>query len=97
VVAVAVSSVAVTTQVYCVWVPFRAPRIRGSAVDTMVELISATNRTSIRPLSASSRSRWVISGARRGASTTVISSLPERLTRMPPLSLHVLMILRIAQ
>ncbi len=57
VVAVAASSVAVTTQVYCVWVPLSAPTIRGSAVETTVPLISATNRTSSSPLSDSRVSR----------------------------------------
>ena len=60
VVAVAVSSVAVTTQVYCVCVPFSEPMIRGSAVETTVELIIATNSASSRPDSDSSTCRCAI-------------------------------------
>ncbi len=60
VVAVAVSRVAVTTHVYCVWVPFSEPMMRGSAVDTTVELTIATNRASSSPDSDSSTCRWPI-------------------------------------
>ncbi len=55
--AVAVSRVAVTTQVYWVCDPFRSPMMVGSAVETIVELDSATNSTSSRPESASRISR----------------------------------------
>ena len=57
VVAVPASSAAVTTQVYCACVPLSEPMICGSATDTIVTLSIATNRTSSRPLSASSVSR----------------------------------------
>ncbi|MBB2743637.1 UNVERIFIED_ORG: hypothetical protein FHR35_003473 [Microbispora rosea subsp. rosea] len=61
--AVVVSSAAVTTQVYCDWVPFSAPMIWGSATDTIVLLIIAMNRTRSRPLSASSTCRWLFGPA----------------------------------
>lgn len=60
VVAVAVSRVAVTTQVYWFCEPFNDPMILGSAVETTVLLNIATKSTSSRPLSASSVCRWVI-------------------------------------
>jgi hypothetical protein len=53
VVAVAVSRVAVTTQVYWVCDPLSEPMIFGSAVETTVLLSMATNSTSSRPLRAS--------------------------------------------
>ncbi|GAA4524637.1 hypothetical protein GCM10023096_55240 [Nonomuraea ferruginea] len=60
-----------TTQVYCDWVPFSAPMIWGSATDTIVPLIMATNRTSSNPLRAFSTCRCVIgsAGAVMGALT----------------------------
>src|SRR3954447_11735930 len=64
VVAVAASREAVTTQVYCDWVPSSFEVIVGSALETMVELSSPTNRARSRPLSASSVSLLLI-----GAST----------------------------
>src|SRR3569623_3695814 len=65
VVAVAVSRVAVTTQVNWVCEPLSAPMICGSAVETTVLDRSATNRTSSRPESASSVCRWDIGSASR--------------------------------
>jgi hypothetical protein len=67
VVAVAVSSVAVTTHVYCVCVPFSEPMISGSAVATTVELIIATNSAMSRPDSDSSTCRCAIFASVRAA------------------------------
>ena len=64
VVAVAVSSVAVTTHVYCVCVPLSEPMISGSAVETTVELIIATNSASSSPDSDSSTCRCAIAPGR---------------------------------
>ncbi len=61
--AVAASSDAVITQVYCDWVPSSAPMICGSATDTIVPLIIATNSTRSSPLSASRICRWLIGSA----------------------------------
>ena len=55
---------AVTTQVYCVWVPSRSAMIVGSAVETMVALTIATNSADISPTRTSTISRWVISARR---------------------------------
>ena len=60
VVAVIVSRVATTTQVYSVWLPCRLSTIRGSAFETTVLESIATNIASRRPDMASSTSRWVI-------------------------------------
>ena len=60
VVAVMVSSVATTTQVYSVWLPCRLSTMRGSAFDTTVLDSMATNIARRRPDMASSTSRWVI-------------------------------------
>src|ERR1044072_8752904 len=57
VLAVAVSSVAVTTHVYCVCDPFTDPMINGRARETTVELTIATNSTSSSPDSDSSTCR----------------------------------------
>src|SRR3954447_3528400 len=67
VVAVAASSEAVTTQVYCDWVPSSLEVIVGSALETIVELSRPTNSASSRPLSASSVSRLVIGAAAAAA------------------------------
>src|SRR6478736_4440896 len=56
VVAVMVSRVATTTQVYSVWLPCRLSTMRGSAFETTVLESIATRR----PDMASSTSRWVI-------------------------------------
>ncbi len=61
--AVEARSIAVTTHVYCDWLPLRVPTICGRATETMVELIIAANRTMSRPLRARSTSRWVIGAA----------------------------------
>src|SRR4051812_10174916 len=58
--AVAARSAAVTTQVYCDWVPSSLEVIVGSALATMVELSRPTNSASSRPLRASNVSRLVI-------------------------------------
>src|SRR4051794_33116191 len=60
--AVAARSAAVTTQVYCDWVPSSWEVIVGSAFATMVELSRPTNSASSRPLRASKVSRLVIAG-----------------------------------
>ena len=60
-VTVIASSEAVTTQVYCVWVPSRSAMIVGSAVETMVALTIATNSADIRPTRTSRISWWLIS------------------------------------
>src|SRR6478736_1347710 len=60
VVAVIVSRVATTTQVYSVWLPCRLSTIRGSAFETTVLESIATNIARRRPDMASSTSRWVI-------------------------------------
>ena len=60
-VTVIASSDAVTTQVYCVWVPSRSAMIVGSAVETMVALTIATNSADIRPTRTSTISLWLIS------------------------------------
>src|SRR4249919_497467 len=60
VVAVIVSRVATTTQVYSVWLPCRLSTIRGSAFETTVLESIATNIASRRPDMASSTSRCVI-------------------------------------
>ena len=60
-VTVMASSEAVTTQVYCVWVPSRSAMIVGSAVETMVALTIATKSADIRPTRTSTISLWVIS------------------------------------
>ena len=52
--AVIASSDAVTTHVYCACVPPRSARIRGRALDTIVEDRIATNRAMSRPDSATS-------------------------------------------
>ncbi|GAB7073476.1 hypothetical protein JCM18897A_13330 [Streptomyces sp. JCM 18897] len=65
--AVEASSVAVTTQVYCDWVPSSEPMIWGSATETTVPLIIATNRTTSRPLKARMTCRWSIGAAAVGA------------------------------
>src|SRR4051794_23615593 len=67
VVAVAARRDAVTTQVYCDWVPSSSEVIVGSALETIVELSRPTNRASSRPLSASSVSRLVIGAAAAAA------------------------------
>src|SRR3982751_2576539 len=74
--AVAVSSVAVTTQVYCVWLPFGEPMIFGSAVETMVELAIATKSTSRRPESASMISRWDIAPGSARVMVEALIALP---------------------
>ncbi|GAA2546566.1 hypothetical protein GCM10010295_35940 [Streptomyces intermedius] len=61
--AVEASSVAVTTQVYCDWVPLSEPMICGRATETTVLLIIATNRTTSRPLKARMMCRWSIGAA----------------------------------
>src|SRR3954452_20027274 len=60
VVAVMVSRVATTTQVYAVWLPRRLSTIRGRAFETTVLESIATNMARRRPDMASSTSRWVI-------------------------------------
>src|SRR4051794_4027978 len=60
VVAVMVSKVATTTQVYSVWLPWRLSTMRGSALETTVLDSMATNIASRSPDMASSTSRWVI-------------------------------------
>ena len=60
VVAVMVSRVATTTQVYSVWLPCRLSTMRGSAFETTVLESIATNIARRRPDMASSTSRWVI-------------------------------------
>src|SRR6478735_10726104 len=60
VVAVIVSRVATTTQVYSVWLPCRLSTIRGNALETTVLESMATNIARRRPDMASSTSRWVI-------------------------------------
>src|SRR6478672_9771935 len=59
VVAVMVSRVATTTQVYSVWLPCRLSTIRGSAFETTVLESIATNIARNRPDMASSTSRGV--------------------------------------
>src|SRR4051812_12670719 len=58
--AVEESSVAVTTQVYWLWVPRRSVMIVGRALETTVEDRKATNIASNIPDSAERISRWVI-------------------------------------
>src|SRR3954468_11852390 len=58
--AVAASRDAVTTQVYCDWVPSSLAVMVGRALETIVELSRPTNSASSRPLSASRVSRLVI-------------------------------------
>src|SRR4051794_34529662 len=58
--AVAANRAAVTTHVYCDWVPSSFEVIVGSALATIVELSRPTNSASSRPLRASSVSRLVI-------------------------------------
>ena len=58
--AVEASSVAVTTQVYWLWVPFRSVMIVGSAFETTVEDRNATNIASNIPDSALRICRCVI-------------------------------------
>src|SRR6478735_12238680 len=60
VVAVIVSRVATTTQVYSVWLPCRLSTIRGRALETTVLESMATNIARRRPDMASSTWRWVI-------------------------------------
>src|SRR3954451_25038543 len=60
VVAVMVSRVATTTQVYSVWLPCRLSTMRGRAFETTVLESMATNIARRRPDMASSTSRWVI-------------------------------------
>ena len=72
VVAVAVSRVAVTTQVYWVCEPRSAPMICGSAVETTVLDSSATNRTSSRPESASRTCRWDAGSASRAGTASAL-------------------------
>src|SRR6478736_1638956 len=55
------SSDAVTTQVYCVWVPSRSPMIVGKAVETIVVLTIATKSADISPMRTSMISLWLIS------------------------------------
>ncbi len=52
VVAVEVSSMAVTTQAYWLWVPLRSARIVGRALETTVEDRMATSSASNRPVNA---------------------------------------------
>ncbi len=52
VVAVEVSSIAVTTHVYWPWVPWRSARMVGRALETMVEDSIATSRAESRPVKA---------------------------------------------
>src|SRR5262245_8349864 len=85
--AVAVSRVAVTTQVYCACEPLSAPRILGRAVETTVPLIIATNSTRSRPLSDSSTSRWFIAPGAGGAETLpggAAASVVVRMGVVPP-------------
>src|SRR5690606_8332398 len=49
VLAVEVSSIAVTTQVYCRWVPSRSAMMTGRAFETIVELSTATSSASTSP------------------------------------------------
>ncbi|GAA3545028.1 hypothetical protein GCM10022419_026570 [Nonomuraea rosea] len=77
------SSDAVTTQVYCDCVPFSAPTICGSATDTIVPLIIATNRTSSSPLKASMIWRWDI-GSAPGLAPELVFAAVGALTRSLP-------------
>src|SRR6478735_9427844 len=75
VVAVIVSRVATTTQVYSVWLPCRLSTMRGSAFETTVLESIATNIASRRPDMASSTSRWVIGTvSSRTVSSRTVSS-----------------------
>src|SRR4051794_33389779 len=73
VVAVMVSRVATTTQVYSVWLPWRLSTIRGSAFETTVLESIATNIARSRPDMASSTSRCVIAPL---LSTALVSAGP---------------------
>jgi hypothetical protein len=54
---VMVSSDAVTTHVYCVWLPLRSAMIVGNAFATIVLLMMAVNMPASRPKSTSRISR----------------------------------------
>ena len=69
------SSEAVTTQVYCVWVPSRSPMIVGSAVETIVVLTIATKSADISPMRTSTISLWVISACCGRVPTVVVSDM----------------------
>src|SRR6476660_2008481 len=58
---VVASRLAVMTQVYWRWVPWRSPMIVGRAVETIVLLSMAVNRPASSPVIASRIWRWVIS------------------------------------
>ena len=60
---VVASRLAVTTQVYCAWLPFRSAMIVGRALATMVVLSMAVNSAASRPTSTSRICRWVSAGA----------------------------------
>ncbi|GAA2424642.1 hypothetical protein GCM10010405_03850 [Streptomyces macrosporus] len=67
------SRVAVTTQVYCDWEPFSDPTICGSATETTVLLIIATNNTTSSPLNERRTSRWSIGAASAGAAVCALT------------------------
>lgn len=71
--AVEASSIAVTTQVYCDWVPLREPMICGRATETTVLLIIATNSTMSRPLRARITWRWSMGAASVGAAVCALT------------------------
>src|SRR3954447_25543979 len=74
-VTVIASSEAVTTQVYCVWVPSRSPMIVGRAVETIVVLTIATKSADIRPMRTSTISLWDISACCGRVPTMVVSDM----------------------
>ena len=63
---VVASRLAVRTQVYCVWLPWRSAVIVGRALLTIVELSIAVNSAASSPTRISRISRWVSSGAAGG-------------------------------
>src|SRR5919205_1353109 len=81
--AVAASRAAVTTQVYCDWVPSSLAVIVGSAFATIVVLSRPTKRAISRPLSASSVSRRVMADSTATglvARCVVLMQCPLRMT-----------------
>src|SRR5690606_33003425 len=77
----------VTTQVYWLCDPWRAPRIVGSAVETMVPLTKLTKSTSNNPLSAFSVCRRVMPSA-TGAVGSAVGALMRGLQRSIGLGAH---------
>src|SRR3712207_5358262 len=81
--AVAASRAAVTTHVYCDWVPSSLAVIVGSALATIVVLSRPTKRTISRPLSGSSVSRRVMADSTATgllARWVVLMQCPSRMT-----------------